>query len=209
VTDRRFGVYLRPSPAMCRAQAELHDLLARQYNLHAAGRFMPHVTLKGFFRSDASLETIVARLVAALAGRAAFPVWNGGVVPYLKSAIVLDVHRDEQRNTNAPLQRLHEAAFDAVLPLVRADCDFTPEEWSGPRFHAHLTLAMADVPERFFDEILAFVQAFESIGPRTFTAEIVQLFAFASDDWPGRWLETLRWELLHSWQLPAAGEITS
>ncbi len=35
--DVRYGCYLRPSPAMCWAQAEMHALLARQYNLQAAG----------------------------------------------------------------------------------------------------------------------------------------------------------------------------
>ena len=209
MTDRRFGVYLRPSPPLCRVQAEIHDLLARQYNLRAAGRFMPHATLKGFFRSDAPVQSMIDQVDAALAGRDAFPVHNGGVVPYLKNAIVLDVHRDERGDTNSRLQRLHEAAFDAILPLVRPDCEFTPGEWSGPRFHAHLTLAMADIPERFFDEILAFVHALEPIGPHTFTADTVQLFAFESADWAGRWWDTLSWELLHSWRLPGAAETAS
>jgi hypothetical protein len=34
----RHGVYLRPSLAMSRAQATIHDLLARQYGLHEPSR---------------------------------------------------------------------------------------------------------------------------------------------------------------------------
>ncbi len=37
--DVRYGCYLRPSFPMCRAQAELHAPLARQYTLPAAGRW--------------------------------------------------------------------------------------------------------------------------------------------------------------------------
>lgn len=203
MSDRRFGLYLRPSLAMCRAQAEIHDLLARQYNLQTAGRFMPHATIKGFFRSDASVSTMVAQLDAAMVGQSAFPVCNAGVVPFLNHAIVLDIHRGESGNANEPLQTLHQAALDALLPLVRSDCDFTPGEWKGPMFHAHLTLAMADIPASFFDEILAFVRDAEPIGPPSFLADTVQLFAFASDEWSGRWGETLSWELLHSWRLPS------
>ena len=37
--DVRYGCYLRSSFSMCRAQAEPHALLARQYNLQVAGRW--------------------------------------------------------------------------------------------------------------------------------------------------------------------------
>ena len=40
----RYGCYLRPSFAMCRAQAELHAPLARQYNFQAAGRWWETLT---------------------------------------------------------------------------------------------------------------------------------------------------------------------
>ena len=71
------------------------------------------------------------------------------------------------------------------------------------RFRAHLTLAMANVPERFFEEVLAFVREADPIGPSSFLAETVQLLAFHSEDWEGRWWETLRWRLLRSWPLAA------
>ena len=205
MNDARYGFYLRPSLAMCRAQAEIHDLLARQYNLRVAGRFMPHATIKGFFRSDASVDEMIARLDAAIKGMTSFAVHNHGVVPYLKESIVLNIHQDANGATNGPLQALHEAALKALLPLVRSDCEFTPGEWKGPLFHAHLTLAMADVPARCFDEILEFVRRAEPIGPPAFLTDTVQLFAFESDDWGGRWWQTLRWELLQSWRLPDAG----
>ena len=38
--DLRYAVYLRPSYKMSRAQAEVHDVLERQYGLRAAGNFI-------------------------------------------------------------------------------------------------------------------------------------------------------------------------
>ena len=197
----RYGFYLRPSYAMCRAQAEMHDLLRRQYGLTVAGRFMPHATIKGFFRAEARVPELVARLDGALAGRRRFPVFNRGVVPYAREAIVPDINATPVGGRNAPLQALHEAAVAVLLPLVHPACEFTPREWLGARFHADLTLAMADVPARFFDEVLRFVREAEPIGPPSFVADTVHLVRFDSDDWSDRCWETLRWEILHAWHL--------
>lgn len=201
MSSTRYGFYLRPSFAMCRAQTEIHDLLSRQYGLQAAGKFMPHGTIKGFFRSDASPEEMVARLDPALATVEPFPVYNGGVVAYRDLAIVLDIHHTPDGERNEPLQALHETAFAALAPLVHPACDFTPREPSGECFTAHLTLAMADIPSQFFDEIFPFVREADPIGPSSFLLKVVQLWAFTSDAWDGPWWETLRWNLLHSWRL--------
>jgi 2'-5' RNA ligase len=202
MTDIRYGFYLRPSFAMCRAQVEIHDLLQRQYGLQAAGKFMPHATIKGFFRSDAPVETMVSRLDTALAGHRALTVYNNGAVAFGTMGIALRIQFTPEGAHNGPLQALHQAALDALLSLVHPQCDFTPHEWLGERFDAHLTLAMADLKPQFFDEILRFVKEAEPIGPASFLADTFQLFAFESDDWAGRWWETLRWELRHSWRLP-------
>jgi hypothetical protein len=114
--DIRFGWYLRPSYAMCRAQAEMHDLLRRQYGLVTGGAFMPT-----------------------------------------------------------------EGAMEG--------------------FHAHLTLAMADLPPVLHREVLEFVREAGPIGPEQFTAEYFHLFAFRSETWGGAWWPTLTWKLLYSWRL--------
>ncbi len=201
MSDTRYGFYLRPSAEMCRAQAEVHALLARQYNLRVAGRFMPHATIKGFFRSDAPLLEIVERIDGAMAGRAPVTVTNRGPIAFGGTSIVLDVHHEADGAPNTPLQTLHEASIAAILPIVHPDCDFTPREWLGPMFFAHLTLAMADLPERFATEVLEFVHDLAPIGPDRFVTDTFHLFAFQSDDWSGQWWRTLEWDLLHSWRL--------
>jgi 2'-5' RNA ligase len=206
VDDQRFGFYLRPSLAMSRAQIEIHHLLERQYNLRAAGKFMPHATIKGLFKSSAPVSEMIERLDVALRRIPVFTVRNHGVHPYPNFGIAVDIHGATEDEWNPELIRLHQVALEALMPLVDPDCDRTPWEPKGPLFHAHLTLAMADVPEAYFDEIVEFVRDAEPIGPPAFAAEVVQLFAFRSDDWAGRWWDTLRWELLHSWRLPLTPE---
>lgn len=196
----RYGFYLRPSFAMCRAQAELHDLLHRQYGLIAGGCFMPHATIKGFFESDATIEQMVAALDPVTQNHSAFPIFNSGVYPFGTSAIVLDIHRLANGLPNGPLVSFQADAVAALRPFIRPDCAFSAGERSKP-FHAHLTLAMADIPKAHFDEILRFVRDAEPLGPREFTAEVFSLWSFTSDDWDGRWWESLRWKIEHSWRL--------
>jgi 2'-5' RNA ligase len=195
----RYGYYLRPSPEMCAAQVEIHQLLERQYGLRVAGKFMPHCTVKGFFKSSASEAEVRARAATITEGLPSFPVWNNGVTGFGMSAIVLSIMRDPQGNPNEALQTLHIRTMDALESLIDDDCEFTPSEWNRERFDAHLTLAMADVDERLFGEILEFCQRLAPICPDQFTAERLHLYAFACDDWGGAWWKTLTWRLVESW----------
>ena len=206
MSDLRYAVYLRPSYEMSRAQADVHDVLERQYGLRAAGNFMPHATIKGFFRTEASEGRIAACVDAVLDNREAFDVFNGGIVPFGRDGMAIDINGTSEGTPNVPLQDLHQAVMEAVMPLVDPACEFTPREereLAYERFRAHLTLAMADIPEHLFDEVLAFVREADPIGPPRFLADTVQFLAFRSDDWAGRWWETLRWQLLRSWPLAA------
>jgi len=201
VIDQRDGLYLRPSPAMCHAQAEIHALLERQYSLRAAGRFMPHATLKGFFRSEATPAEMVARLDPVLAAHAPFPAASAGVAPLGPGGIVFGIQHLAGGQINQALRTLHEETIAALLPLVHPACDVTPGEWHGDRFDAHVTLAMADIPLPFFDEILQFLRDLGPIGPPGFVVDRLHRCAVTSDDWAGAWWETLGWRLLHGWRL--------
>jgi hypothetical protein len=78
-----------------------------------------------------------------MSDRSVFPVWNNGPVASARS-VVIDVHHNGEGGVNLAMQRVHEAAFAAITPLVRPDCEFSWGDWSGENFRAHLTLAMAD-----------------------------------------------------------------
>jgi len=85
------------------------------------------------------------------------------------------------------------------MPLVHPDCEFAFNGWAGEHFRAHMTLAMADIPDFLFDEVLEFIESAEPIGPRQFLAEYFSLYAFQS----GAWWATMSWQPLHSWRLEA------
>ncbi len=200
--DVRFGLYLRPPLAMSRAQVEIHDLVARQYGSMCAGRFMPHATIKGFFRSDASVDEMVAALDPVMARHEPIDIFNLGIIPFGKGGgPVLDIQHLEDGSENLPLQRFHEDVFTSLAPLIRDDCDFTPVEGAMERFHAHLTLAMGDIPKGLTSELLAFLRDAEPIGPGAFIADRFHLVACRSRQWAGPWWESMQWTLLHSWRL--------
>jgi 2'-5' RNA ligase len=198
LSDTRYGVYLRPAPALEAAVARTHALMAERCGVFAAGRLMPHVTLKGFFRTEADSATLQRRVEGALADRDAVVLHDAGVTAFATDAILLDVDGNGAGRRNEPLHALHEAAFAATAPLVAPDCDFTPHEHAHDALVAHITLAMADIPRERFPHVLSFARSLEPIGPTASEASEVQLFAFASDDWSGAWWTTLTWRLLAS-----------
>jgi len=199
--DTRYGFYLRPSAAVSRAQAEIHDLLKRQFGLRVGGQFMPHATIKGFYKSSAPVEEMIARLDPVMAAHQPFPVYNAGPVKFGTKGIALDVQHMPDGRRNEALQAVHEQVLDVLLPLVAADCNFTWDDWVRERFQAHLTLAMADLTELLIDEVYDFIRELGTVEPSVFTADSFHLYAFESDDWHGAWWETMSWRLLHSWRL--------
>jgi 2'-5' RNA ligase len=204
--DVRFGLYLRPPFEMSRAQAEIHDIVARQYGSMCAGRFMPHATIKGFFRSDASVDELVAALDPVMARHEPIDVFNRGVIPFgTGGGPVLDIQHLEDGRPNVAIQRFHEDVFTALSSLIRDDCDFTPVEGAMDRFHAHLTLAMGDIPRGLTGELLEFLGDAGPIGPAAFIADRFHLVACRSRQWSGPWWETMQWTLLHTWRLGGEG----
>lgn len=197
----RYGFYLRPSYAMSRAQAEMHDLLRRQFGLEVGGHFMPHATIMGFFRSDASIAEIETAIDGAVSGHAPFSIANNGPKPHKRSGVSLDVDHNADGSPNTAIQAIHESAFSAIVPLVHPDCEFAFNGWAGDNFRAHLTLAMADIPDAQFDEVLEFIESATPIGPEHFLAEYFTLYAFQSDAWGGAWWRTMSWQPIRSWRL--------
>ncbi|CAN5659598.1 hypothetical protein BH23CHL5_BH23CHL5_04270 [soil metagenome] len=201
MAEVRYGYYLRPSPQMCNAQVRIHLLLERQFGLRVAGRFMPHATIKGFFASEADVDHIRESAKSIVDGLTTFPVFSQGAVGFGSLGIALSIMRMPDLAQNDMLQALHDRALEVLMPLVSGTCNFTPNEWLGVRFEAHLTLAMADIPSTLFNEVLQFVQALEPVGPEMFMAERLHLYAFESEDWHADWWDSLRWELIDSWNL--------
>lgn len=201
VEDVRHAVYLRPGPALEAAVAAVHGRMATRWRLAAAGRFMPHVTLKGFFRTAAAPADLERLVATAVAGRPPITLHQAGVAAFGTDAVVLDVDGNGTGERNAALHALHVAVLDATAPL--ATPDRTAVEYVRDAFRAHLTLAMADIPPARFNAVLADARSLEPIGPRVSAAAAVQVAAFSSGDWNGRWWETMTWRVVA--ELPLAG----
>ena len=202
----RYGVYLRPDFAMSRAQSEIHRLLRAQYNLAVAGRFMPHATLKGFFRSTALPATLIECLDPVFVGWRPFTVYNNGVAPFGRRSIIVDIKNCPDGSPNMAIYDLQERIWSALEPVIHPDCEFTPRDprgLSGPRpFHPHLTLVMADMRPELQDEVLTFIREGGPVGPPQFLSTTYHLYRFAAD-WQGNWWQNFTWELLHSWRVVA------
>jgi 2'-5' RNA ligase len=167
---------------------------------------MPHATIKGFFLTEATEADLIARLDPVMDGRAPIEIHNGGPIAFSDVAIVLTIQRLAGGARNEALQSLHEAVMDVLLPVVSPECRFSKTEWIREKFEAHLTLAMRDLQAAFVDEILEFLDDLGPIGPKRFIADTFHLYRFTSDDWAGRWWETMKWELVHGWRLTGTSD---
>ena len=198
----RYGFYARPSLAFSRAQAEVHDLLRRQYGLLSGGLFMPHATVKGFFRSDSPVEDLISRLDHSLSDWTPFVAHNNGVIKMGRAGIVVSVKSLPDGRDNEAWHALQDRAWAALEPLFHPACEFTPGDGRGREgsnlFHPHYTLAMADVRPEILDEVREFVTQDGLVGPASFKVEALHLYRFRAN-WAGAWWQTLTWELVHSW----------
>jgi 2'-5' RNA ligase len=192
---------------MSLAQRAIHDLLRAQYGLITAGLFMPHATLKGFFRSDATVEEMRERLDREMAGWQTFTAYNNGVGAFGPRTIVIGLKHLPDGSVNHPIYDLQERAWSALGPLIHPGCEFSPHDPRGldgsNPFHPHLTQAMSDLKAELQDEVLEFIAQTGPVGPPQFRADTCHLFRFEAD-WDRDWTRTLRWELLESWRATAA-----
>jgi 2'-5' RNA ligase len=198
-----YGFYLRPDFATSRAHSEMHRVLRAQYNLIAAGLFMPHATLKGFFRSDAPPETMITRLDRSMAGWRSFTAYNNGVCCFGPRSIVTSIRDHPDGTRNLAIDELQERAWSALEPLIHPTCEFSgsdPRGIDGPHpFHPHLTLVMSDLRPELQREVITFIAEDGLVGPSHFTVNTCHLYRFHAD-WSRPWWHTLTWELLQSWQ---------
>lgn len=207
----RYALYLRPPFTMCSAVYQIHRLLERQYGLLAASRFMPHATIKGFFRTETHPDALREMLDDVFEERAGFSVYNNGIMAPNNDAVVLNLHHTPTGTRNEAIQRLHEDVVRTIEPVLHARYDSGIRKLPVDAYLAHISLASRDLPAGLVDEVFQFIHQAGPIGPPSFRAEVFHLFAFKSSNWDGAWWESLRWRLLHSWTLPArndAGSLT-
>ncbi len=131
-----YGLYLIPPADLVEPLSRLHAVLEREFGCIVAGRFMVHITVKGFFKPQpgADIDRLVQELDAVYAGRFAFPV-----------AISAPRSLDGTRGCSAflalesgSLGELHRATWRAIEPYIADDCPFSREERHGDDLQTYL-----------------------------------------------------------------------
>jgi hypothetical protein len=198
-----YGVYLIPPTSIGIQLSSAHSVLEREFGAAAAGRFMVHVTVKGFIRlkSGAELVQLIRELDAVYAGFTAFRVslQSPGVFGSDRGTSVL-----VGLEPSESLWALHQATWRVIEPYLADDCPFTPGEQPGRIYNPHLSLVQYDLPSDPIvqEQALDIYREFcASLPSQTWYARDLQFIRFASRDWLGRWWDTLRYEQLHGWRL--------
>ncbi|WDV56474.1 2'-5' RNA ligase family protein [Streptomyces coeruleorubidus] len=200
----RYGVYLRPDPATCAAVTAVTSQLRAQYGVVSAGAFPPHATLAGSRHITAPIEEIIAAVTRGLAEASAFTVHNAGIRRQ-GAGLVYDVHHLADGITpNTSFTDLAALVDEAVVPLETPAPNPAEDRFAADTFRAHLSLVSHDMDVRpdLSEELEEYVRALPVSFPQSFPADAVALYRTRSDDWSGRWWQTLTWEHLHTWRLP-------
>ena len=197
-----YGLYLIPPASLVAPLSTLHAMLEREFGCIVAGRFMVHITVKGFFKPKpgTDIDRLVRELDSAYKGRAVFPA-------RLETPRSLDGPRG--CSAYLPLEseslgELHRATWRIIEPYIAGDCPFSYWERRGDDFYPHLTLAQYDLPadpvlqQRALD-LCAYV--YDSLPGYAWEARDLQFIRFESQDWLDRWWETLRFRQLKGWRL--------
>ncbi|MFJ5227922.1 2'-5' RNA ligase family protein [Streptomyces sp. NPDC088400] len=199
----RYGVYLRPDPATCYAVTAVTAQLRAQYGIVSAGAFPPHATLVGSRHITAPVEEIVAAVTRGLADVSAFTVHNAGAQRQ-GVGMVYDVHHLADGITpNPDFVDLAARVDKAVAPLQTPAPNHTMHDFDRDTFRAHLSLVSHDMYVRpdLGDEVEEYVKGLPVAVPGTFPGDRVTLYRTRSDDWAGRWWQTLTWDHVHTWRL--------
>ncbi|WP_052425289.1 2'-5' RNA ligase family protein, partial [Streptomyces fulvoviolaceus] len=199
----RYGVYLRPDPVTCAAVTAVASQLRAQYGFVSAGAFPPHATLVGSRHLPVPEEEIVAAVTRAVTGEPAFTVHNAGV-RHQGVGLVYDVHHLADGTTaNTAFVDLAARIDEALIPLEAPAPNPAEHLFGADTFRAHLSLLSHDMYIRpdLFDEAEEYVRALPVPYSATFPGDTVTLYRTHSEDWTGRWWQTLTWDHVQTWRL--------
>lgn len=194
----RFALYLIPPYGVSRLVMEVHQMLCKQFGLAAAGRFQVHATVKGFFKKvEGPIDPLVDRLDAIFSEQRSFPIhFSGYHIDEIGIGLNVSLIDDKP---NEELYAFRERVVGVVRPFIAPDCDFVASDLGNP-YEAHITLAFRDIPLYLYDDVLAYLA--EAPLPNTpFVARDFHFLQFFSEEWDGRWWQSLSWQMIKSWHL--------
>lgn len=201
----RYGVFLRPSPELIDASLRAFAIGEHQFGLTAASAYPPHITLVGSIALTVPEENFIESLDAVLENQPARRIVTTGMT--LSDDGFVGLRFRDHESSPAPLAGLMGEVLEAARPLRHFPLgDRTREHRmkdSPETFAPHLTLVghdgrdSLDLTEECFEVLTAL-----GIGDQPeWVGDVVTLYRFTSDDWSGRYWETLAWRPLKSWRL--------
>ncbi len=204
----QYGIYLVPPPHLLIPINNGHRLLDHNFNIRAAGQFMVHCTVKGFFKlkGGTSPGDFIPALDGLFAVTPPFPTEILKAVTLNRGpgrvSILLLLER------TPAFHNLHNQVWEIVRPFIAPDCLFSSVEPAGPNFPPHITLAQYDAP--YEPGLLIQVEEYcnfllESSLRGKFQGRSMQLIEFYSDDWTGEWWKSLSYKQLKGWNLMESG----
>ncbi|WP_130176538.1 hypothetical protein [Cryobacterium sp. SO1] len=214
-SPHRYGVFLRPSPELIRDCITAFGIASGQFGFTAAAAFPPHATLVGSIAlaPNATETDLRAAIKDALAEVAPFTVHNAGLGRQFVDSIGYDIDGDGTGTgtgtVNRDLRAVMEKLFHALSSLtVFPSSDRFIESRkaaSSETTRGHVTVVGHDGaghPE-LLDELLEVLEELDLDHPSTFLADTITLYRLTSEDWTGKYWQSMRWEVLESVRLSA------
>lgn len=207
ISSFRYRVFLRPGPRFGVTALQAMDIAHRQFGFQSAVSYPPpHTTLVGSIAIDGP-ERELENVLEEVLQRPAVPLWNKGLGRQFEASLGYNVNEDGNGQPNLLLRELVREIFEAVeLLRVHPVTDLgivKRRRETAEAFEGHLTVVGhdgIDNPE-LVEECLDYLRALDLNGPATDIGNTVSLFRFHSEDWGGRYWETMRWTILRSWRL--------
>lgn len=210
-SPHRYGVFLRPSPELIRDCITAFGIASGQFGFTAAAAYPPHATLVGSIAlaPNATETDLRAAVTDALAEVVPFTVHNAGLDRQFVDSIGYDIDGDGTGSVNRDLRAVMERLFHALSSLtVFPSSDRFIESRkvaSSETTRGHVTVVGHDGaghPE-LLNELLEVLEELDLDHPSTFLADTITLYRFTSDDWTGKYWQSMSWEVLESVRLSA------
>lgn len=213
----RYGVFLRPSPALIDESLRAFLIGERHFGLTAAAAYPPHITLVGSIalseqsgRSDevtlhAAEELLISAVENALDGQLTRQLTTTGLA--MSEDGFVGLRFADHPDSPAPLSALMGEILEAARPLRHFPLgDRTREHRmkdSPETFAPHLTYVGHDGASdlALARECFEVLQDLGCGAPEDWAADTVTAYRLTSQDWSGEYWRTLRWTPLKSWRL--------
>lgn len=205
----RYGVFLRPSPELIEEVLRGYQVVVHQCGFTAAKVYPPHLTLVGSIALAPGVEEedLTHAVETVLAGFDPLALVNTGLEQADNGSIGYQIEDAEGVDSDQGVRSLMGSIVEAVTPLrIFPPTDLTVQrlmELNADTFHPHISLLSHDGRDNvpLAQECFEVLRALGIGEYREWTGTVVTLYRFHSDEWSGRYWESMTWKALHTWNL--------